>query len=1212
MRLPNDHLSAAEIELLRKGEGLSGKLGDELRLAREHAKSCPACRRRLEVYPTARPELERLRAPHGAQKGQDCPSIEVWLQLAGGLLNNAQQERYAAHAAQCDYCGPVLREIVDDFSRPLTEQESAALAELKVRDEDELRRNQDPSRVPRTARRSQHRSPFRPWQIAAAGLLVGCGITFALFRLPFFKKADGVAMVEQKLAQAYTEKRTIELRIFGAAYGPMRVERGAPSSHLNQPAALLEAEAVLARDGPIHPRDPGWLQASARARLLEWDYEGALASLNEALAIKETSSLLLDKATALFEQAQATNDPSYYERTIQLLEEVLQKEPENPLALFNEAVACEHAFLYDKAQADWERFLRLSSADGWADEARRRLGELQKKLSEYERKIGEQLLGPGALAQKLSGGNQGDLEAIDSRVEEYLDVAIGSWLPQAFPEQAAAREGEEAQAADAALQQLAMLLRERHSDGWLGDMMSEKQTPPWPRALSALAAAIRQNIAGDPGAAQKQADAAARLFLRADSEAGYLRARLEEVYALHRAAQGKACLKAGNGLLHDLDHKDYQWIRIQLGLEKAVCESLLSDWATAISDLNDAIARSDRTGYPTLHLRAIGLQAGLQRSSGDVQASWLTASRGLGTYWSGTYPPMRGYQFYQDLSFASDKMAHLHVSLLLAQEALQRTIEAHEPVSQVLARYRVVRAEIEDNHPEEARHQYGIASQASATIPQMQSTKLYGISTAVQLANADLDQNQVEEARQLLQSADPDLASFSSDPLMERYYQAEGKLFGKLGKTVEEEQALHSAIAIAERRLTHLKTLHDLVAWENDARDAYKGIVRLELLTDPAESLEIWEAYRGAAVRSRTAGSGDQSSGAESRPSTFVRSKLPLLQNETILSYAAFADGVGMWVYDDRGISSRFVPIPSARLTNLIAHFVNQCRDPRSNLATLKETSSQLYQLLIAPVESQLSTGRTLVFELDDDFNQLPIQALLDGNGEYLGVHFRVVFSPGLFYYDHLRGREEITRDTPALIASYAGGFESSSGDTVAPLADADAESSAIALNFSKPVVLRNGQAEFSSLARLLPRAVVFHFAGHTLVESGQARLALVGSPRHGTEFIDADHFESVPLGRLQLAVLSGCSTAGAPGDILADFHSFAQVFLLQGVRNIVLTDWAVDSSATVAYMESFYGGLMRGSSVPAALQEAAAHIASKPETSHPYYWAAFLDFGHS
>jgi len=44
--------------------------------------------------------------------------------------------------------------------------------------------------------------------------------------------------------------------------------------------------------------------------------------------------------------------------------------------------------------------------------------------------------------------------------------------------------------------------------------------------------------------------------------------------------------------------------------------------------------------------------------------------------------------------------------------------------------------------------------------------------------------------------------------------------------------------------------------------------------------------------------------------------------------------------------------------------------------------------------------------------------------------------------------------------------------------------------------------------------------------------------------------------------------------------------------------------------MTDFYARLLRGDSPPEALRAAEARIRAHPETSHPYYWAAFSSFG--
>src|SRR5215471_9163614 len=293
MRLPDQHLSADELESLGKEEGLSGELGDQLRPAREHAESCPACRRRLDVYPTSGAKLEKLWAPQGAKKGPDCPSVEVWLQVAGGILPVAEQERYTTHAAKCDYCGPVLREIAQDFAEPVSEEEKSLLAGLKS-DQTKLQHSLTGQSVPSKAVLHSPRWFGVPaWQVSVAALLLVTGIVFSLFKFGPFKKEDSLASVDQLLGRAYTERRTIEVRIPGAKYAPLRVERGRAGSNLDKPPALLKAEALISENLRNTPTDPSWLQAKARADLLDGNYGSAIQSLQRALEIQPDSPALL-------------------------------------------------------------------------------------------------------------------------------------------------------------------------------------------------------------------------------------------------------------------------------------------------------------------------------------------------------------------------------------------------------------------------------------------------------------------------------------------------------------------------------------------------------------------------------------------------------------------------------------------------------------------------------------------------------------------------------------------------------------------------------------------------------------------------------------------------------------------------------------------------------------------------------------------------------
>jgi tetratricopeptide (TPR) repeat protein len=195
----------------------------------------------------------------------------------------------------------------------------------------------------------------------------------------------GLLLVQQPaindlLATAYTEQRTLDLRIPGAAHGPVRLVRGsADRSRLDRPPALLEGEARIARELAMAPASPTWLQAMGRADVLDWNFEAAIASLQRALVIQPDSpSLMIDLASAYFERAEVNNRTADYDAAAKLLSRVLNATPDDPVALFNRAVVYERMHLHDQAILDWQRYLRVDSGSAWTSEAKKRLADVEQ------------------------------------------------------------------------------------------------------------------------------------------------------------------------------------------------------------------------------------------------------------------------------------------------------------------------------------------------------------------------------------------------------------------------------------------------------------------------------------------------------------------------------------------------------------------------------------------------------------------------------------------------------------------------------------------------------------------------------------------------------------------------------------------------------------------------------------------------------------------
>jgi CHAT domain-containing protein len=185
------------------------------------------------------------------------------------------------------------------------------------------------------------------------------------------------------------------------------------------------------------------------------------------------------------------------------------------------------------------------------------------------------------------------------------------------------------------------------------------------------------------------------------------------------------------------------------------------------------------------------------------------------------------------------------------------------------------------------------------------------------------------------------------------------------------------------------------------------------------------------------------------------------------------------------------------------------------------------------------------------------------------------------------------------------------SADRLRSLPDADKEARAISLKFSRSHLLTGSEATMTNVLQWLPQAEVFHFAGHTLSQGRAPGLLLASGETDHAALLGEEQLRPQQMTKLKLAVLSACDTAVADGG-LNDPGSLVRLFLRAGVPQVIASKWPVDSAASSALMENLYGQMLDGDSVELALAHVERDMRSRRETAHPYYWAAFSEFGGS
>lgn len=1218
------HLDDAELDALvlhshddiRNADWRTNSLIGE---AVRHLEVCPDCALRVQMHKSAQVDISDLGLSSHVAPGPKCLAGVEWLKVAAGLLPDERTKELMKHAAQCRHCGPLLKVASESLSDEMTSQEEQTLASLGSA------RPEWQKRLAKTLQgRTGNWKPYKGPALFSRRWLVWPRPAFALAVLIAVAGSIWLGSrtlqppsVEQLLAQAYSERRTLEVRIAGAQFAPLRVERGQGQSDLDKPPALLRAEARISENLRKSPNDPTWLQAKAQADLLDQNYESAIKSLQVALeSHPDSTPLLIDLASAYFERAEATNRPVDYGLAMECLGKALTKAPDNGVALFNRALIAEKLFLYTQAIDDWEHYLRVDPNSEWANDARRHLEAVKDKLRQRQQGQGERLLKPDEIAR---GAQDERLRMkMDQRIEEYLHLAVADWLPQAFPVRPL--QPWSTSEAESALRVLAEITQNAHADPWLSDLLKGSRGALLPSAVQALAEALQSDDRGDYLEGRNSAIRAARLFKTLGNLQGELRSRAEEAYADHLLYEGRPCMTLIRSLSRPLQLYGYAWLQAEMSLEESNCAALIGELGHSKDVILGGIREAKSHNYLALYLRGLGFEADSYANQGDPTTGFLLASEGLNIFWSSQVDTVKGYNLYTDLDTAADdlKLSNLQVSVWQQATAI---IDQHPDVLQRAMAHRWYgnSAYLADM-PKLAVEEFTKASALFAAAPPTTATTRDYIDAEIWLAHIETRLGEFDHAAERLGRIQPLLGTVPSFSAEIAFYSTVADISMHRADWNATESALRSAIFLSEWALQRFASEPERREWARQTRNAYYDLVAWKLRQGEATAaLELWEWYRAAETRTHRQTSASIENSDRTIPPELrdipalpspdvVEEQLPLLRERTVITYAAFPNGIAIWSYDDRGVVSQWVSQPLPRVKDLAIRFQHICSDPTSDLRVVRAISQSLYNILIAPIESRLDSQRVLVFEPDDVLDHVPFESLIDRTGHYLLEKAAITTSPGLYEGLRLRRTEAITRDSHALVVSVSAPAEAG----LAPLEDAAEETEAVAGEFRMASQLSGAAATLPSIRQQIREVSLFHFVGHAIASADRNGLLLSEVDPHTLRprLLTAESLKPEEVAEVQLAFLSACQTRGPTDEIVPGNEGLAQMLLRAGVPHVIASRWNIDSAETVTLVKQFYAQLLSGQDVTHSLRFAKLSVAQHAASAHPYYWAAFEEQG--
>ncbi|HEY4933114.1 MAG TPA: CHAT domain-containing protein [Terriglobales bacterium] len=1139
------HLSDEQIRRMVRDPNHQGKLqGEEWQAANRHVASCDICQLRLEVL------LHGGWSSEEAASGE-CPPHTIWYRIAAGTIPADQAQSSLTHAEKCAKCAQSLREASEDMRSDLLSEEEAAIQALST-SRPEWPREFTRRLLPEQTKTVATGGWFRwNWKVGAALAAAACAVLVAAL----FPRTSDEERVQKLLAGEYRADRFFEYRLPGADPAPIKVllsQDHPPERNLDYFKARSTIESHLTNDKSSWM----WLDLKGRSELLDKDYPDAISILESAKQLPGAGQQVWNDLVAAY-GARATDprtDEGLRNRDRQdaqrVNNEALARDHNDPIALFNKGIVEADLQQFDEAVASLNYFIQQYRGTGWAADAQRRLDELAPSQKKHSTKPA---LGPANYLRSPSDP------------EIFMEEAVRSWLPNST-----------SQDYRTALTQLADDMRSQHGDLWLLEVLHQ---PRDSEAFEALSAAVTENLRGDYHGAMQDAVRAEARFQRAGATAAAARAKFEKVYAEQRLLSGKNCSPDAEALLHSVRGRGFNYLTAQAYLESAACHSFLGDFGQANRNTDKAIALADQSKLRIVGLRALGIRASLDTTEGDPDRAWVLCMTGLREYWKSWAPPMRAYHFLTEMEFSAEDEGKWEVAKSLQVESIQKLEQDEDLDLQAIAHFRLARLAVATNDTETADREFRRAAELFRSAPDQKTARLHELESRVGLATLQLKRGSSSEAEDNLDRVQTMLSEADPYYLLVQYYAARGDLDSHQQHWSEAEAAYAKGIEIAETALRRLTDGDARLHWSATTEHSYRALAGIFISRgDTDAAWRIWQIHCSAALPS-----------SHSAPK--VRG--PTGQARLRLTYLQLDKGLAIWSSSPSKNRFYYEALDQDSLARDSRRFLLLCSRPDPDPRDLHALARSLYKVVFGPELGEMAAVRLLLIQPDGVLSDLPLEALEDDTGHYVGEFHQISYSPGMGY-----DRESGIAGASALPAIALIGEAG-----ILPGTGYELEQFRVAFPHLKVFEGRSVTPEI--LRNKLPSAGVFEFVGHGRESFTGSGLLLRSETAGNAELVlDSKLLNSLPLSHMKLAVLSACSTARGQRGLL-DPRSLVQSFLRAGTHAVIASRWDVDSAATADLFASFYQNLAKGQEVPEALAMARNAVRTG-RNAQPFYWAAF------
>ena len=388
----------------------------------------------------------------------------------------------------------------------------------------------------------------------------------------------------------------------------------------------------------------------------------------------------------------------------------------------------------------------------------------------------------------------------------------------------------------------------------------------------------------------------------------------------------------------------------------------------------------------------------MNTAEGALRPSWTLNTQGLELFWRGNFPGDRGYQFYSDLEVA-EKDGLSSLAAALQREAIRMLDQSEHWELKAMAHFHLAGIYEMLGDTGLAKQEFDASYALFQDLPANSATRFFLAVPQIELAELEANHGSVDAARKRLLGLHIESKAWDNYFLIKLSLErTRAAIERKLGHLSLEQAHLQNAVSIGNKGYKTLSSAARRWEWRREVEQSYRRLLDIELSSagrSQWQDFADWESYRLRQMTGRAPFGAAVMDNIHAQKAAQARARR--LMQSSLLAFAVLPDRTVAWLVDNRGIRETTIPVTAQELQRLVRDFYSHCSNFNFPAQKVNDEGLRLYQLLLAPLEPQLDTNRTLFIEGDGALSMLPWPAVFTPKVQYLGATLAIANATVLF-----------------------------------------------------------------------------------------------------------------------------------------------------------------------------------------------------------------------